>query len=113
MGQAQKIRKIIHCKVPVFLNGSITDLIPDGDEQDVNEELVRLSRNVVSGVDDLVVFALHDELLKLDRILDIRVGQQDIRRQQLQLGMEVTKAILRKQTKQIETEELVHPRRFG
>ncbi len=97
-----------------FLNAPIEIEIglPDCAEENVHEEVVGGRGHVALGQKHLVVAALHEVLLERDRMADVDVGLDDLRAEELDLGVELGEAIAREQTQQVEAEQLVLVRRF-
>ena len=58
-----------------YLLHAAGDLLPHCVQQNVEEEVVRLSRDVPLEREDLVVAALHDVLLQTNRVLDVHIVQ--------------------------------------
>ena len=87
--------------------------LPNGVDEDVDEEeeLVRGDNLTVS--DHLVVGALHEALLQLNSVLDVEVLVNELRVNELELSVELGDPVLGEQPHQVQAQEHVHLLRLG
>lgn len=105
--EVEPLGRFLHGNALVRALQTGADLVAHRLQQDVGEEIVRFRRGVALGREDLVVAALHQVLLQGQRMPDVLVLLDDVRRQQLQLGVELGHAVLGQQEEQVQPEQLV------